>query len=148
MKNKKPLWQIVYPVVAIVLFVALNVLLVCGDFGELKSANDPDMPWQLKYVETADLLTPKNTNILKVVSYVVPDAIAIIGFMSLYHFIKRVRKEDKRSVVLPALILFVITPMLIFFAFGIRGYIKRCRDAQMLASYHRSVVIDCPDGLL
>ena len=98
MKDKKPLWQVVYPVVAILLFVALNMLMVSGFFGELiaRPTNYQYTVDGIKKVSNIWLST-ETTDILKVVTYVVPDAISIIALISLYHFIKRVRKEDTCS---------------------------------------------------
>lgn len=137
MNNKKPLWQVVYLVVAILLFVALNMLMASGFFGELiaRPTNYQYTVDGMKKVSNIWLST-ETTDILKVVTYVVPDAISIIALISLYHFIKRVRKEDNRSEVLPAIVCFVITPLLITGAYALFSHVshERRRDIMPIHS--------------
>lgn len=133
MKDKKPLWQVVYPVVAILLFVALNMFMASGFFGELiaRPTNYQYTVDGMKKVSNIWLST-ETTDILKVVTYVVPDAISIIALISLYHFIKRVRKEDKRSVVPPAIVFFLITPLLITVAYSLCCYVSNERGRDIM----------------
>ena len=140
MEEKKPWWQDIYPVVAIFLFFVLNLILAYGDFGELRSVKEICVNAKLRHVENADWLSPERTLILKVVSYVVPDAIAIIAFMSLYHFIKRVRKEDDRTVVVPVILLFVITPALAISMFSFHAYVRSLRDSVEIVPVHAPII--------
>ena len=137
MNEKKPLWQVVYPAIAILLFVALNMLMASGFFGELiaRPTNYQYTVDGMKKVSNIWLST-ETTDILKVVSYVVPDAISIIALIILFHFIKRVRKEDNRSEVLPAIVFFLITPLLITGAYALFSHVshERRRDIMPIHS--------------
>ena len=141
MKSKKPLWQIVYPVVAILVFVAFNMLMASGYFGELiaRPTNYQYTVDGIKKVSNVWLST-ETTDILKVVTYVVPDAISIIALISLYHFIKRVRKEDNRSEVPPAIVLFLITPLLITVAYSLYCHVSHERRRDIMPIHSTS----CP----
>ena len=140
MEEKKPWWQDIYPVVAIFLFFVLNLILAYGDFGELRSIDNICGSARLRQVDNIEWLSTGTTNILKVVSYVIPDAIAIIALMSLYHFIKRIRKEDDRTIVGPVILLFVITPALVVSMFSLHTYVRRLRDSVEIVPVHAPII--------
>ena len=148
MKNKKPWWQVVYPVVAILLFVAFNMLMASGFFGELR-ARPTNYQYTVDGIKKVSnvWLSTETTDILKVVSYVVPDAIFIIALISLYHLIKRDRKKDNRSVVPPAIIFFLITPLLFIVAYALYCYVshERSRDIMVIPQQHPDICYSSDD---